>query len=93
VSPTRARQVDGGRGRTGQEAQQLGADLEEAEVADHAVLLAPAPKQAQHLLHRRRRALGLAGRVHLRARARAGLGACGPAGGASRPPVDEPVIC
>ncbi len=71
VSPAsaQARRADGGPGSTGQEAQQLGPDLEEAEIADHAVLLAPAPEQAQHLLHRRRRALGLAGRVHLRARA------------------------
>ena len=52
-------------GRTWQEAQQLGPNLEEAQVADHAVLLAPAPKQAQNLLHCWRRPLGLAGRVHL----------------------------
>ena len=50
---------------TWQKFEQLGADLEEGQVADHAVLLSAAAKQAQHLLHGWWRPLALPGRVHL----------------------------
>ena len=51
---------------TWQKFEQLGANLEEGEVANHAVLLSAAAKQAQHLLHRWWRSLALPRRVHLR---------------------------